>query len=42
MHINEALENEGLSILFYFISFLFMVMSPMYLVREDEVEKLKH
>jgi len=42
MHINEAPENAGLSILFYFIGFLFMFMAPMYLVREVDVEKLKH
>ncbi len=41
MHINEAPENAGISILFYFISFFFMVIAPMFLVREDEVEKLK-
>ena len=42
MNINETPENAGVSILFYFISFLLMVMAPMYLVREGDVEKLKH
>ncbi|MFX3673024.1 MAG: hypothetical protein ACE3JQ_01070 [Paenisporosarcina sp.] len=42
MHINETPENEGVSVLFYFISFVLMVMAPMFLVREDDVEKLKH
>lgn len=42
MQINEAPENAGTSILFYFISAIFLVMAPMFLVREEDVEKLKN
>lgn len=41
MQINETPENAGISILFYFISAMFMVMAPMFLVSEEDVEKLK-
>ena len=42
MQINEIPENEGASVLLYFISFVLIVMAPMFLVREGDVEKLKH
>ena len=34
-------ENGGISLLFYFISAMFMIMAPMFLVRKEDVEKLK-
>lgn len=41
MQRNEAPENTGVALLFYFVSVMFLVLAPMFLVREAEVEKLK-
>lgn len=41
MRINDSTENTGMSILFFLASCLFMVMSPAFLVRANEIEKLK-
>ena len=42
MQRNEAPENTGVALLFYFISAMLLVMAPMFLVREEDVEKLKN
>lgn len=41
MRSNESTENTGVSILFFLASYLFMVMSPAFLVREKDVEEMK-
>ena len=41
MRINDSTENTGMSILFFLASCLFMVMSPAFLVRANEIEKMK-
>ncbi|HSP22086.1 MAG TPA: hypothetical protein VLQ20_07125 [Planococcus sp. (in: firmicutes)] len=41
MQRNEAPENTGVALLFYFVSAMFLVLAPMFLVREEDVEKLK-
>ena len=42
MRINDSTENTGMSILFFLASCLFMVMAPAFLVRANEIEKLKN
>lgn len=41
MRINDSTENTGMSILFFLACCLFMVMSPAFLVRASEIERLK-
>lgn len=41
MRINDSTENTGVSIVFFLASCLFMVMSPAFLVRANDVEKMK-
>ena len=42
MRINDYPENSGVSILFYLISAMFMVMAPAFIVSKDDVESLKY
>lgn len=41
MQRNEAPENTGVALLFYFVSTMLLVLAPMFLVRQEDVEKLK-
>lgn len=40
MQTKEAPENTGVSILFYLVGLLFIVLAPMFLLRKSEVDKL--
>lgn len=42
MRINESADNVGVSLLYYLVSTMFIVIAPAFTVSKDDVERLKH
>lgn len=42
MRINESADNVGVSLLYYLVSTMFIVIAPAFAVSKDDVERLKH
>ena len=42
MRINESADNVGVSLLFYLVSTMFIVIAPAFAVSKEDVERLKH
>lgn len=42
MRINESADNVGVSLLYYLVSTMFIVIAPAFAVSKEDVERLKH
>ncbi|MDX1806275.1 MAG: hypothetical protein R3267_04580 [Paenisporosarcina sp.] len=42
MRINESTDNVGVSLLYYLVSSMFIIIAPAFMVSKDDVKRLKH